>query len=85
MFFHFMAPALLERPADLAPWVPNVDGTWCPGAPPSDPYQRLKRRVDFSVDLDSMLAIADTLAGDGRLHLLSLLRSRLGLRGVSVA
>lgn len=85
VFWHFASPALLPAPPGVIAWVPGDSETWAPGSLPVDPYQRLRRRVDESVDIENLIRLADLLRGDGRRELLRLLRGRLGLRDVAVA
>jgi hypothetical protein len=84
LFWHFAAPALLPLPDGVPAWAPFVGDLWAPGARPVDDYQRLRSRVESSVDLDLLAALADKVTG-GRLELLRLLRNRLGLIDVSIA
>lgn len=83
LFFHFASPALLPLPARVAPWVPDLGDVWSPGSVKVDPYARLRSRVESSVDLGHLVALADDLPG-GRLHLLRVLRTFLGLGDVSI-
>lgn len=84
LFWHFAAPALLPLPDGIPPWSPFDGDTWAPGARTVDDYQRLRSRVDASVDIDLLADLADKVTG-GRLELLRLLRNRLGLRHVAIA
>lgn len=85
LFWHFAAPSLLNAPPGISPWVPFEGDTWAPGTTPVDPYQKLRRAVDSSVDLERLALMADSLDGDGRRDLLRLIRTRLGLRDVAIA
>lgn len=82
LFWHYAAPALLDAPPGQLPWVPFTGDQWAPGARPAlSDYERLARRVDASVDLESLMALADTLPGaSGRVALLRLLQRRIGAR-----
>jgi len=84
LFWHFMSPALLSCPGDVPEWVPFDGELWGPGAPVVDDYQRLRSHVSSCPALDSLMERADLLGPDGRLILLRLLRSRLGLTSVSI-
>lgn len=80
LFWHFAAPALLNRPPGIPDWSPGVDSTWSPGARVSTPYSHLRRRVEISADLEALKNLADQLPGRGRLTLARLLLNHLGLR-----
>lgn len=84
LFWHFASPALLPRPALAPAWTPFTDGTWSPGALPVDVYQRLRRRVEGSVDLETWKRLAGDLPGDGRMEVLRMVRNALGLRHVAI-
>lgn len=84
LFWHFASPALLPLPPGIPDWDPSRDEPWAPGAFPSDPYLRLRRRVETSADLEMLAEFADSVGTDGRLQLLRLVRNRLGLREVSI-
>jgi hypothetical protein len=80
IFWHFADPALLSAPPGQAPWVPFTGDQWSPGARPAiTDYARLARRVDASVDLEGLLAMADSFPG-GRVALMRLLQRRIGAR-----
>lgn len=86
LFWHFASPALLNAPPGQLPWVPFDGDQWAPGARPEIPaYERLKRRVDASVDLDGLIALANDMPGDGPRVLLRLLQNRIGLRNLAAA
>lgn len=79
LFFHFMSPALLNKPSQVPGWEPFTGELWAPGRPDINPYARLKNRINTSVDLQSMLELADSIGPDGRHQLLRMIRSHLGL------
>jgi hypothetical protein len=87
LFWNFAAPALLDAPPGQLPWVPFDGDQWAPGARPEiTAYERLKRRVDASVDLASLVDLANDFPGDtGIVVLFRLLQTRLGLRSAATA
>lgn len=86
LFWHFASPALLTAPPGQVSWVPFGGESWAPGAVPRpEPYQRLRKCVEASLDIENMIRLADGLTSDGRSHLLRLIRNRLGLRDLAIA
>lgn len=84
LFWHYMSPAIISAPPGVTPWSPFEGDTWGPGRVDVDPYHRLRRRVEDSVDLDNLISLADSLPSGGRMDLFRLLRNRLGLREISL-
>jgi hypothetical protein len=81
LFWHYASPSLLPLPPGQVPWVPFTGDYWAPGSLPSlTPYERLRRSVDASVDLERLCALADQIPVNGRASLLRLLQNRVGLR-----
>ena len=79
IFYHVASPALLPRPDGVPPWSPDWGEGWSYDPPDRLPADVLKRRVEFSPELDDLVALSDTLGRYGRNMLLVLLAKRLGL------
>ncbi len=61
VFWHYMGE-VLRRPAGISEWSPALD-TFTPERVVLDSDYRLRRRVESSVDLAAMVALADSLPG----------------------
>ena len=79
LFWHIAAPALLKLPEDVPVWQPNTDMTWTTKPHVFDPAATLRRRVEYSAELDALADVADSLGDEGRKYLLRLLERRLTL------
>lgn len=66
MFWHFVAPDILAAPPGVAPWEPFHDGGFAVDRRIIPPYDRLKRRVEASLELPRLLALADQCGPQGR-------------------
>jgi hypothetical protein len=77
LFWHYAAPDLMKRPADVGEWksiaFERVLGT----PPPVEPYQRLKRLFESSADVERLLSIARAMP-NGEAALALLWRKALG-------
>lgn len=71
--------SLLDRPSGLPEWSPCSDLGWSYCRPPLLSYDRLKRLVSNSSELDMMLIHADNLGESGRNALAHLLMQKLEL------
>lgn len=86
LFWHLASPSILNRPEGVSDWVPFDGELWSPGRVSPEPYARLQSSVSSSVDLETLADLADKCGESGRLQLLRLIRSRLGLdAAVSIA
>jgi hypothetical protein len=45
----------------------------------ADPASTLRRRVEFSAEIDALADVADEIGPEGRAYLFELLRARLGM------
>lgn len=82
LFWHTAAPALLDAPADTAPWSPDWSQGW--KADPRVellPAEVLSRRLSDSPELALLLSIADEMGPNGRQWLV---RRIADLAGVQV-
>lgn len=79
LFFHFASPGLLSRPPGVPDWSPGDPDSWRSVRAVKTPYERLSSRVEYSSELDALADLADSCGPGGRLTLLRLIRSRLGL------
>lgn len=77
LFWHIAAPALLKLPEGVPVWQPNTDMTWTSERPTFDPAATLRRRVEYSAELDALADVADALGDEGRNYLLRLIERRL--------
>lgn len=77
IFWHIAAPALLQLPEGAPVWEPNLDMAWSSERPVFDPAATLRRRVEYSAELDALADVADSLGDEGRKYLLRLLELRL--------
>lgn len=77
IFWHIAAPALLQLPEGAPVWEPNSDMAWSSERPVFDPAATLRRRVEYSAELDALADVADSLGDEGRKYLLRLLELRL--------
>lgn len=78
MFWHFAAPALLDRPAGAPVWNPTEAASWSHERQAVTPWEALRRRVEDSADLGAIIALADRVGPQGRSELLRLLERRIG-------
>lgn len=81
IFWHIAAPALLQRPEGVPVWQPNTFTNWQSSPPSFDPAATLRRRVEYSEELEALADVADALGSEGRAYLITLLTRRLS--GVS--
>lgn len=79
IFWHIAAPALLQLPEGVPVWQPNTDMAWESKPVLSDPASSLRRRVEFSAEIDALTDVADEIGPEGRAFLFELLRVRLGM------
>jgi hypothetical protein len=79
-FWHYAAPDFLPAPPNAVPWVAGGTGYALERVAPLGPAERLKRRVDCSAELASLIALAGECGPYGAELLLSMVRGRLGVR-----
>lgn len=78
LFWHIASPALLKAPSEGVPvWVPNSDYHYSLTPRAFDPAETLKRRIDFSAELEAFVCIADSMGPAGRDYLKALLCKRI--------
>lgn len=76
LFWHYMAPDILERPPGVPDWVACGEPLNLPKRDLPSPAERLRSRVYASDDLASLVSLAGSFEG-GPALLLGLIRSRL--------
>lgn len=78
LFWHIASPALLQAPTEGIPvWEPNTQFHYNLTPRAFDPAETLKRRIDFSAELEAFIGIADSMGPSGRQYLQHLLCSRI--------
>lgn len=77
LFYRFMSPEFVERPAGVPDWEPCNGGWTLARQEPRLPSDRLRSVLDGSADLDRLIELADACGPEGRTYLLGLLRRRL--------
>lgn len=76
LFFHYAAPDILVRPEGVAPWTPYGEGFTMDKLTETTPVQKIKRLVEYSLDVQRLLRYCDE-AGPGGLNFLTqLLKQR---------
>lgn len=74
VFWHYAAPALLDRPAGVPEWVAHGSGFELPPVELPLPAARLLRRVDTSAELRDIVRLADSCGPYGFAMLVSAMR-----------
>lgn len=64
LFWHYMAPELLRRPAGVADWSPHAEGYDLPPKREYTPQERMQRIIDNSIDLPLLFDLATSLNPD---------------------
>lgn len=77
LFWHVASPAIFQTPEGIPVWVPDTEMTYTAPTRPFVPAEVLRRRVEGSAELETLLAVADDMGPAGRDYLLSLLRRRV--------
>ena len=85
VFWHYASPEFLPCPSGTPAWVPGGSGFELTKTAPELPAARLRRRVDASAELSSLLALAHECGPYGVEFLCSLIRARSRGAGVSPA
>jgi hypothetical protein len=80
LFFHYAAPALISRPADVPAWVAHGEGFALPPRREYSPEERLRRFVEESADIGRALDLAAAIQPGGEAQLLGLLQTRARMR-----
>ena len=80
VFWHYAAPDFLPAPVEAPAWVAGGTGYELARVEPLTPAQRLKQRVDTSVELAALLALAGECGPYGVEFLVSQIRQRAGVR-----
>lgn len=83
VFWHFAAPALLERPEGIEAWESGWGTGWEWSAPEQVPSQVLRRRVEVSAEIGRLIELSDAIGPYGREWLVKLIEERCGLRRVA--
>ena len=76
LFWHYMSPAILERPQNAPEWSPGWGEGWTMERAELLPAQALKRRIEGSPELAALLELADAIGPSGRAMAVSLIRKR---------
>jgi hypothetical protein len=84
VFWHHVAPDFLPSPSDAPAWVPGGSGFTIERTPPPLPAARLLRRIEGSVELAALVALAESCGPYGIELLVSRIRA-MGGAGVSPA
>lgn len=77
LFWSYASPALLRRPKGMETWKSTANEPWAYQKPEITEYEALRRQVENSPDLESMIARADRLGSEGRKVLLRMISRRL--------
>jgi hypothetical protein len=73
IFWNYASPALLRRPSGVPEWVKSNFYSWSYDKPEALPVEVLKRLIERSGQLRRMTELADSIGGEGRNYLISLL------------
>lgn len=76
LFYHYMAPELLKRPAGVADWSPHAAGYELPPMRVYSPAERIQRVLDNSPDVETLLELAAQCGPRGLELVVSALRSK---------
>lgn len=77
VFWHYMAPAILERPEGVEAWSSGWAEGWVMERVELLPAQRLKRLIEQSPDLAAIIELADAVGVYGRPMALRLIEQRV--------
>lgn len=81
VFWHYMAPAIFERPSEAPEWSSGWAEGWTMTKIDILPAQRLKGLIERSPELAAIIELADALGPSGRHMAVRLIAERLGLAG----
>ncbi len=76
VFWHYMAPAIFERPSDAPEWSSGWAEGWTMEKIDILPAERLKRRIEYSGELAAIIELADSLGPSGRSMALRLITKK---------
>ena len=87
IFWHIAAPALIpSKPKGVEMWTPHGDLTGWEHVPRSfTPAEVLERRIEYSAELEALIALADQLGAYGRSHLMYMLQRRVSPEDAQVS
>lgn len=77
VFWHYMAPAIVERPSDAPEWSSGWAEGWTMERTEILPAQRLKRLIERSPDLAAIVELSDSLGPHGRSMALRLIEQKI--------
>lgn len=77
VFWHYMAPAIFERPSDVPEWSSGWAEGWTMEKIDILPTQRLKRLIERSPELAAIIELSDSLGPKGRDMALRLISDRV--------
>lgn len=77
VFWHYMAPAIFERPSEAPEWSSGWAEGWTMEKIDILPAQRLKRLIERSPDLGAIIELSDSLGASGRSMALRLIERRV--------
>ena len=77
VFWHYMAPAILQRPSDVPEWSSGWAEGWKMERTNLLPAQRLKGLIERSPDLAAIIELADAVGPMGRSMALRLVEDRI--------
>ena len=77
VFWHYMAPAILERPSDVPEWSSGWAEGWTMEKVELLPAQRLKGLIERSPDLAAIIELADAVGPMGRSMAMRLIDDRI--------
>lgn len=80
LFFHFMAPSLVDPSPSVPPWVP-AGSSFHIDRPEVLPYQRMKSIVESSHDLRRIVELAESMGEPGVTLAMGLLRRQFAAQG----
>jgi len=83
VFWHYMAPAIFERPSDAPEWSSGWAEGWTMERVELLPAARLKRRIEDSPELAALIELADSVGTDGRAYAMRLISERFERTPVS--
>lgn len=85
IFWHYAAPSLLRRPANIPDWVKSDSYGWTYEKPDRLPAEVLKRLIEKSGQLRRMEQLAESIGPEGRSYLAGLLKRHIDTDSVSNA
>lgn len=80
-FWHFMGN-MMKKPTDTTPWQPGEQGFSLPDRELVLPAEKMRRRVERSVDLETLAALASEVGPGGSQMLLRLISEKLSSSSV---